>query len=87
MRKSEIVKIGKHISKESFKICIQSISGDFGLLKNEVVILGFKEDEFHCRMTFMLEGLQDYRVEVLYDKESNWMKSNIFKIYETAYYV
>lgn len=82
MRRGEIIELGKHMAKEYFRICLEAINGDFGILEDDVQILGFKEDIEHDNyiIIFMLPRLDSYRCEILYDINTGAVKSNMFKV-------
>ena len=82
MGKGEVIEIGKHMCKEYFRMCLESINGDFGILDDDVQILGFKEDIEHnwYVMTFVLPKLDDYICQIIYNLSNKKIESKLFKL-------
>lgn len=73
MKKSEILNLGKELSKTYFKKYLKANNGDFGILNDDVITIGFYTDEkrHEYRMIFEMEQIKGAYVVVThsYNKE------------------
>ena len=81
MNKFEIIEIAKQLAKDYFSECLESINGDFGIIDDDIIILGFREDMLNnkYRIIFMTEKLDEYRCEITYNLSDKGFESNIYK--------
>lgn len=79
MKKGEVVDIGKQLSKEYFRLYVETINGDFGILEDDSTIAGFREEDGKYVCLYILPKLGDVYCEVTYDFATRRLHSEIFK--------
>ena len=81
MKKGDIVNVGKQLSKQYFRLYLESIKGDLNNLNDNVDIIGFFDDEKDkCyRMIFKLPKIEDIYCEIIYNLNNSHLSSNLFK--------
>ena len=81
MKKGEILDTCKLLSKEYFNLYIESVNGDFGVLDDDVIVIGFYEDvdKKEYKMIFELPKLPDVYCEIIHDIDTRRLHSSIFK--------
>lgn len=81
MKKGDIVNVGKQLSKQYFRLYLESIKGNMDYLEDNVDIIGFFDDEKEkCyRMIFRLPKIKDVYCEIIYNLNNSHLNSNMFK--------
>lgn len=78
-KKTELVELGKYLSTEKFKNYLKKTNGDFELLKNNVEIVGLKEEETEYRLLYKLPGLENIYCELLSNKKNNKVSTKLYR--------
>lgn len=77
--KSEVIEIGKMLSKEYFRIYLEDKNKDLEVLEDDVIIMGFKEFEDTYVILLSLPKLSDCYCEMTFNiSNKKLLKTNMF---------
>lgn len=80
MKKSEMVRLGRILSKEYFNTCLDERHMRYEIEYESILIMGLKEFDDEVRMLFRLPILNDILCEIVIDKNNLRIKeSSILK--------
>lgn len=80
MKKSEMVRLGRILSKEYFNTCLDERHIEYEIEYESILIMGLKEFDDEIRMLFRLPILNDILCEIAIDKNNLRIKeSSILK--------
>jgi hypothetical protein len=80
MKKSEMVRLGRILSKEYFSTCLDERHMEYEIEYESILIMGLKEFDDEVRMLFRLPILNDILCEIVIDKNNLRIKeSSILK--------
>ncbi len=80
MKKSEMVRLGRILSKEYFNTCLDERHMEYEIEYESILIMGLKEFDDEVRMLFRLPILNDILCEIVIDKNNLRIKeSSILK--------
>lgn len=80
--KSEVIEIGKMLSKEYFRIYLEDNNKNLDVLEDDIIIMGFKEFEETQLyvMILALPKLPDYYCEMTFSiSDKKLVKTNMFR--------
>lgn len=78
--KSEVIEIGKMLSKEYFRIYLEDNNKNLEVLEDNVIIMGFKEFEDSYVIILALPKLPDCYCEMTFNiSNKKLLKTNMFK--------
>lgn len=83
MAKIDMIKNGKALSKEYFKLYIKKASLNVKMLKGDPIVCGFKEVNSAYILMIALTSLPDCYCEMTFDKDTeHLLHTRIFTVYE-----
>lgn len=78
--KSEVIEIGKMLSKEYFRIYLEDNNKNLEVLEDNVIIMGFKEFEDSYVIILALPKLPDCYCEMTFNiSNKKLLKTNMFR--------
>lgn len=77
--KSEVIEIGKMLSKEYFRIYLEDNNKNLEVLEDDIIIMGFKEFEDTYVILLSLPKLSDCYCEMTFNiSKKKLLKTNMF---------